>query len=228
MYRVNKRHSNRLILGEFILFIVPITIVLVFLIWFVFYRSTTDTVSFAKPGVQVASVAPKTTLFSTSLFSITLPATWVSDGYKNPFSNQEYYEYRNMQKNYDDQWLRVYVDVFPSDFPINDVLPVTVENNRMVPGTISSDCSTFNGAPTENTNSATDNQPWLANWQGISFTCDMVPSQTVGTASISEGYGITLKSKNGSSHKYFIVYIDDSAEPSFQNIVNAVQSFVTN
>jgi hypothetical protein len=226
MYRADKKQTKRRLFIEFLLFVVPFLIVLALLIWLAFFRNSgSSSVSFVKTGSETASVEPKTTVFDNGLFKITLPATWQALGRKSPFSYETYYQFQNTQVNYKDQMLRIFVDIFPSDYAINFLLPVTVVNNHLVAGTMSDNCETFNGAPLADNGSQTASVNWVAQWQGISFTCDMINHQTVGTAIQADGYGVSLKSSNGTVHKYFFVYIDSNTEPNYQNITNVVNSF---
>jgi len=208
------------------LYVVPFAIALVALGWFVFLRDDSNSASFTKAGTEVATVSPKTTDFVNEYFKITLPSTWVFLGRQNPFSNQLYYEYQNKQKDYDNRWLRVYVDIFPGDYAITRLLPLTVSNNHLVLGDLSDDCNTFTGAPLAN-NSQGLSGSWAAKWRNINFTCDLSRQQTVGTASLEEGYGVTIKSKNNAAHKYFFVYIDHNIHPDYTLLSNVVKSFET-
>jgi len=227
MYTVNHRQHRHKIFLRFLFFVLPFLLALAALIWFLFFRSTDTSTSFSNPGAKVAVVEPNTKDFTNEYFKITLPTTWVDLGRKNPFSYEVYYEYQNQQENYTNQWLRVYVDVIPDFQAITRLLPVTVVNNRFVSGTMSSECRTFTGAPSQIDNQAS-NQSWEAKWQDVVFICDMdLIENFTGTASAEEGYRVTLVNKNGVAHKYFIAYIDHNIHPSYQTYINAVRSFET-
>lgn len=224
MYTANKRQRRQIIFFRFVLYTVPFIVALAVLGWLVFLRGGGSSASFLKSGSEVATVKPQTIDFSNEFFKITLPSTWVFLGRQNPFSNQVYYEYANTQKNYDNRWLRVYVDVFPSDYAVTRLLPLTVSNNHLIPGDLSDDCNTFTGAPSANSSQSVSVN-WAAKWQNINFTCDMSNQQTVGTASLDEGYGVTVVGKKGTAHKYFFVYIDHNIHPDYSLISDTVKSF---
>jgi hypothetical protein len=224
MYTANKRQRRQIIFFRFVLYTIPFLIALAVLGCLIFLRGDNSSASFVKSDSTVATVQPKTTDFTNEFFKIALPSTWVFLGRQNPFSNQVYYEYQNKQKDYDNRWLRVYVDVFPSDYAVTRLLPLTVSDNRLIPGNLSDDCNTFTGAPIANSSQSVSVN-WAAKWQNINFTCDMSNQQTVGTASLDEGYGVTIVSQKGVAHKYFFVYIDHNIHPDYSLISNAVKSF---
>jgi hypothetical protein len=225
MYTANHRLRKRKIFLKFFIFVVPFLAILAVIAWFVFFRNDSSSSNFSKAGAEIAYVAPVTKDFTNNYFKITLPSTWADLGRKNPFSNQVYYEFQNTEKNYDNRWLRVYVDVFPQDFAITRLLPIMVVNNRFVPDSNwSEECKTFTGAPLSGNGQASGS--WLAKWKGISFYCDMnTLLNYLGTASVDEGYGVSLVGNNGQHHKYFFVYIDHNVRPDYSILTNAVRSF---
>lgn len=225
MYTVNQRQHRHKIILRFFLFVFPFLIALGALVWFFIFRNSGDSASFTQPGTKVAAVEVETKVFSNDLFKITLPSTWIELGRKNPTVYEVYYEFQNGQKDYDNRWVKVYVDVFPESQAINRLLPVSVVNNRLLPGsTVSENCRTFTGAPTSN--GQADSQTWKAKWMNIEFVCDVqTPRNYVGTASANEGYGTTLVSTTGRAHKYFLLYIDHNINPEYQAFINAVKSF---
>lgn len=228
MYTVNHRQRHHKLFLRFLLFAIPFVAILVIAIWFIFFRDTNSTsANFTKAGAEVAVVKPDTKDFTNEYFKITLPSSWVADGRKNPHSYEVYYEFHNTLENYDNRWLRVYVDVIPDFQKLNRLLPVSIVNNRLVPGSLSDDCRSFTGAPTQNS-SQSSGQSWKAKWQGVEFFCDMNISENyMGTASVDQGYSVSLANGDGSIHKYFIVYIDHNIHPDYQLLSDVVKSFET-
>ena len=99
-------------------------------------------------------------------------------------------------------------------------------NNRLVPGSPSDECRTFTGAPSQSNQA--NSQNWTAKWREVEFICDMSPVEnTTGTASAQEGYNITLTNQDGSTHKYFFMFIDHNIHPDNSALVEAVKSFET-
>lgn len=227
MYTSYKRQKKHRVFLKFITIVTPILFLAGAIMWFLLVRNDSSSSSFSKVGAEIAYVKPATKVISTELFSVTLPTSWELLGKQNPYSNQVYYEFQNKQKNYDNRWLRIYVDIFPPDFAINRLLPITKINNKLTPGTLSEECSSFTGAPLPGSTNQSNYQTWAAKWQEIDFTCDMARSiNYVGSASVDEGYGVTLLSSNGTTHKYFFVYIDHNVRPDYSLISDAVSSFV--
>lgn len=226
MYTVNHRQRKHKVFLRFMVFVVPFLAALVVLIWFIFFKETGTSSNFSKAGTEVAVVKPDTKDFTNEYFKITLPSTWIDLGRKNPFSYAVYYEFQNSQKDYDNRWLRVYVDVIPDFQAINRLLPVSVVNNRLSPGVLSDECSSFTGAPLNNAGGQADSQTWRAKWQGVEFICDMAnPHNYVGTASVDEGYKVSLTNSNGRQHEYFFLYIDHNVRQDYQLLSDAVKSF---
>jgi hypothetical protein len=228
VYTANKRQKKHKIFLGFIFIIIPLIVLFTVLAWYVLFRDDSNSASFTKSGVEVAVVKPEYKDFINQFFKISLPGTWADLGRKNPYSNQVYYEFQNTQKDFDNRWLRVYIDVFPLDFPINRLMPITIVNNKIIPDTVSDECSTFTGAPISGSNKQLAAQTWSARYKNINFTCDMANLRNyVGTASITQGYATTLVNKDGSTHKYFFVYIDHNIHPEFSIFSDTLKSFET-
>ena len=234
MYTAYRSQIKRRVFVRFALYSLPFLAILGFIIWLIFLKQQpTTTTNFAKEGAQVAVVKPEKVVFDDSgLFKITLPSSWGKNGRKNPFTNQVYYEYQSRAKNYDNRWLRIYVDVYPTNFAVSRVLPVSIKQNRVViesPESVSDECWTFTGAPLANNGDDSGaGQTWAAKWKNINFTCDMNKNRNyVGAVSESEGYGLTMVSANGDKHKYFFVYIDNNVRPDFEIFTDSITTFET-
>jgi hypothetical protein len=227
MYTVNHRQRQHKVFLRFLIFVVPFLLALAALVWFFFFRDQNSSANFTKAGSEVAVVKPATKDFTNDYFKVSLPTSWTDLGRKNPFTNQIYYEFQNTQKDYDNRWLRIYVDAIPTDLALNMLLPLSVVNNKLVPaGDISQECRSFTGAPLPGAQSQAAAQTWKAKWQGVDFVCDMTSILNyVGTADADEGYGITLVNKNNTHHKYFFLYIDHNIRPDPSILVDAVKSF---
>lgn len=230
MYTANKRPKKYRLFLKFVLFLLPFFLVAIGIIWFVFFRNNSDVRSdFIKEGGQVIVAKPATIDLSNEYFKITLQSAWVANGKKNPFSDQVYYEFQNKAKGEDNRFLRVYVDVFPKDFALNRLQPISVVDNKIVlTANISDECDTFTGAPVDKKDNKVLSDIWMAKWQGIDFVCSMTnPLNYAGTASIDEGLGTTFVNSNKVKHKYFFLYIDHNVRPDFQIFTDALKSFET-
>lgn len=231
MYTANKRQRKYRTFLKFTLLISPFLLGILGLIWFVFLRNN-DSISsnFNKQGAQVAVVKPATKDFSNEMFKITLRSNWEAHGKQNPFSNQIYYEFQESikEKEGGSRWLRVYVDTFPKDFALNRLLPISVVDNRIIPGIISDDCTTFTGSPLSTLGAKAGADTWAAKWQGVDFVCSMTNAQNyTGTASAEEGIGTTFINSDNVKHKYFFVFIDHNVRPDYTIFSDSLKTFQT-
>lgn len=230
MYTANRRQKKYKIFLKFMLFLVPLMLIVAGVIWFIFIRNNNDIASsFSKENGQVYIAKPSTKIFSNEMFKITLLSTWEANGKKNPYSDQVYYEFQSKEKGNDNRWIRIYVDIYPKSLALNRLQPVTVVDNKFViTGNISDECSTFTGAPGSTASNAIKSDTWMAKWNGIDFVCDMTnPQNVAGTASVEEGLGTTFINSNNIKHKYFFMYIDHNVRPDYQLFVDALKSFET-
>ncbi|MEZ6331378.1 MAG: hypothetical protein R3B12_05270 [Candidatus Saccharimonadales bacterium] len=226
MYTVNKTRSRKKLLIEFFVVLMGLFVILAFVIWFFVFRSNGETSSnFTKTGGTVAVVAPATVDFVVDEFKISLPEGWVLNGKQNPYYNQVYYEFQSKVKDYENRWLKAYVDVIPQEYALNKLLPITVEGNRIQPGVMSEDCKSFTGAPKPGAGQ-TSAQTWKATWQDVTFVCDMATQQNhIGTANATNGYNVPIVGPTKGKHTYFFVYIDHNIRPDTTILKNALKSF---
>jgi hypothetical protein len=226
MYVINQRSGRKKTILKYLMFSAIFLAIVAILVWLIFFKSRDNSASFVQPNAEPAAVKPEMRDFENEYFKISLPATWAELGRQNPFAYEVYYEFQNTQKDYENRWLRVYVDVIPATQAVTKILPVAAANNRLVPEQISDNCRTFNGAPVGS--GQTISQTWLANWQGIDFYCNMNSAEYfIGTASPDEGYGVTLNNLDGSQHRYFIAYIDHNNNPDYNFLIDVVNTFET-
>lgn len=225
MYTVNTTKNKRKKLILYILTIVVIIVCSIFAVWyFVLRQDELSSASFNKTGGTVSVVAPKTANFTTDEFTLTLPEGWVLDGKLNPTANEVYYYFRSTVKDYDNRFLKIYVDVYPTEYGLDKLLPITPNGNQIVPGYVSEGCSSFSGAPVAGTEQK-NVQTWTANYQGIEFTCNMKGYQNqTGTGNAEFGYGVPITGSKG-THKYFFVYTDLNIRPDNSLLSDAVKSF---
>ena len=211
---------------KIVLIILGISAILmgIFLIYILFF-SNSNSASFInndRPERIVKGVEMQT--IESDNFKIDLPATWVNNGIKNPFSNEYYYELQDKKKSADARYLRIYINTFPSDYPLNRVVLVENMGNRLKAGEVSGDCKSLPDAP-KNIDRA-QKQTWLANWQGLTFTCDLSSQVNhLGIASQKSGYGQTLTGPISGTNKYFLVYIDNTSSPNDRTFIDAINSF---
>lgn len=226
MYTVNKTRSRKKLFITFVLIMALLLGAVAIAVWYFIIRDTdSNSANFSRTGGTVAVVKPATEVFTTDEYKITLPAGWKFLGKENPVVDEEYYYYQSDIEEYTNRWLKVYVNVYPQDYPLTRLMPITLENNKIDPGLVSNDCKTFEGAP--KVGSQESKQSWTAIWEGISFTCNMTNQQNhVGTATANDGYGAPITGENSGTNKYFFVYIDHNVRPDYSILSKALESFV--
>ena len=226
MYTVNKTRSRKKLLLEFMIAIAIFFAICALIIWFLLFRDNSESsASFSKAGGTVAVVQAATKQFTVDEFTIELPEGWELLGKQNPYYNQVYYEFQSKVKDYENRWLKVFVDVIPDDYALNKILPITVEDNRLKPGIMSEDCQSFQGSPKPGSGQ-TSSQTWRATWEDVSFVCAMSGIQNnIGTASQNEGYATSVTGPIKGTHKYFFVYTDHNVRPDSSILVDAIKSF---
>lgn len=226
MYTATKRHKKRRGIAGFFLIVLVVLVCLSGIVWWFFVRSTgSQTTSINSTLTQNIAVEAEKKKHSTEFYSLELPMTWEAKGKHRPTSDSVYFEYQNTEKNFDNRGLRVYVDVFPADLPINHLLPITVVGSMLIPAVVSDDCADFSSPPSSKANA--QKQDFIqAKWQGVTFTCDLKKlDRKTATASAEEGYGVSVANSKGVVHKFFFVFIDRNVQPDHQFLAEVIKSF---
>lgn len=225
MYVVNKKTKKKISAIPIAIIFLMVAFMLVGAFWYVFLRdNTSSSASFVKREVKENNFKVKTKTITTEYFKINLPLTWENNGRLNPFSNQVYYELQDKKPKADSKYLRIYVDVFPKDYPVNEVLMISNDGSRLISAELSGNCTTLPGAPKHQVGTSIDS--WDTNYKGIKFTCDIAnPYSQVGAISEQLGYGQRMKGASGATHEYFFVYIDRSSRPDSTTFSDAINTF---
>lgn len=226
MYTVNKTRSRKKLFLTFVITLSLFFGLMFAAVWYFILRDTdSNAANFSRTGGTIAVVELSTEVFTTDEYKVTLPSGWKYLGKENPKSDEEYYYYQSQIEEYTNRWLKVYVDVYPQDYQLTRLMPITVTDGKIDPGLVSNDCKTFDGAPKQG--SQASKQPWTAIWEGISFNCNMTNVQNhIGTATAKDGYGVPIAGDKSGTHKYFFVYIDHNIRPDYSIFSNALESFV--
>lgn len=164
--------------------------------------------------------------FKQNEFSITLPSDWVFKGHiDRPYN---VYSYQATKKNADNRTLEVFVGVVPTDVAFNRLLPVIIENDKIVvTGSVSENCVEFTGPHGNPRGAGVSALP--AKWLGVDFLCDMsnYTRNVVGVGTVAQRHNIVLKGPSGQRTFYF-KYIDHNISPDYQILENALESLVVN
>jgi len=224
MYKINKRRRHGYKIVAVVFVVIPLIALIVGGIWYLVLKNNKTTISnFTQANGEVATVEEATRSFSTESFSVSLLSTWVFVGKMNPAADQTYYEYQDKNPKESNRLLEIYVDNYPTNFSVNRILPVQVENNKLLPSdNVSDDCSTFGGIPVN----ASASGLWVAKWQGISFNCSVnQPRNYVAAATVTSGIGIPLQGIKSGKHTYMFVYIDQNAASNYTLFGPILKSF---
>lgn len=162
-------------------------------------------------------------VFDQDGFIIKLPQDWILKGHNSEPYN--IYSFQATKKNADQRTLEVYVDRFDAEKAFNRLLPVSVDNSKiMVTGSVSENCVAFTGAQP---NSPDPTVEWLpAKWQGVDFRCDMANRvrNVVGVGTAGGKVGVPLTGARTGTHTFFFVYIDHGINPDYQILEDALAS----
>ena len=226
MYIIYKKIKPKISNNAVAFVLILLALALIFGVWYIFFKNNqSTTATFVKSSDTQFVPKESKKVIRTEYFAITVPNTFENNGKKNPLANQVYYELQDKKKNDDARYIRIFVDVFPKDYAVDEVMTVYNDGKRLTPGQFSGDCSSFTGAPKYNpANDA--NKVWNTSWQGIPFVCDIgnVFVQ-IGTISKDSGYGQVMDGPSGQKHTYFFVYVDQNNRPNPQIFADAINSF---
>lgn len=161
--------------------------------------------------------------FNQDMFSVTLPSDWVLKGHNEVPNN--IYSYQATKKNADNRWLEIYVDRVPTGVAFNRLLPVIIENNKIVvTGSVSENCIEFTGPQGNPRGAGVAALP--AKWQGVDFLCDMsnYTRNVVGVGTIASKHNVILSGPTAGQHTFYFKYIDHNISPDYQILEKALES----
>jgi hypothetical protein len=175
-------------------------------------RSDTTVSTQTPPQTRGATV--EQVVFDEPTFKLTADGTWR----KIETREETEYHYQSVSDNLVRRDLRVYVNFVPTEFSITHVLPIEVEDNRVIPLTISPDCESLvpdKKSPRDQT----------TEWAGVTFICDPDSSAyVVGTSHNQTGYKATVPSGDN-KNRFFFVYRDLEPEPRLETFSNLLRNF---
>ncbi len=163
----------------------------------------------------------KKQLITESSFRFELPANWKK--LTVPKSMYQLYRWQGTSTDDKPRQLDIYVDELPTQLPINRLLPVEAEDNRItISNTVSDNCANFTGTNLAGQKPASA----PAKWSGVDFICDLATytRNVTGTGSAGTINRVSLTGEKG-KHNYFIVYTDNSSNPDYGILTQALQSF---
>jgi len=161
-------------------------------------------------------------VFDEPLYSFLLPGDWnVSKRNEDPrFTSVEY----QMGKKPQNRWITIYVDRFPQELPVNRVIPVSVDGNKLNESSPSPNCANFT---IDNSNSNVKITKAPTKHENVKFICELDNTYNNVLAAGSEETGtvLTMKGISQGEHKYIILYKDHSIPSDDSPFRQALQSF---
>lgn len=160
--------------------------------------------------------------FDEKLYTMNLPGDW--EPATNPYESAAQYGWQNTATEKGTRRLSLYIDTIPVTKALNRYLSLAGQGAQLsVQGNVSDNCINFTQA--SQINKQTMTAP--AKWNGLDFICDAgnYLRDVVGTGSADGINTVKLTGPNSGKHSYFFVYIDNTSQPDYSILTNAVQSF---
>lgn len=160
------------------------------------------------------------------LYGFDLPGDWKE--LKRSTYPYKVVTWKGTGRESDARTIDVYVDTIPQNVPVNRLVPITGEDDRLGVGTSSDNCTQFTGNAANLTPyEATKARPTMTTWQGVQFLCDIPNSlRNVSAAASSEGLNkVSVTGVKGGKHHYFFVYTDHTAHPEQKTFTDMLISF---
>ncbi|HUD06342.1 MAG TPA: hypothetical protein VMR34_00495 [Candidatus Saccharimonadales bacterium] len=152
-------------------------------------------------------------------FSLSLPSGWAQTAkVDTPDQNSVTWAINSGEASIS---MTIYTDTIPVTQAVNLELPVQPHGSGMSWGSLSDDCTDFTSSPPGST------VPVAANWQGVPFLCNYPDrfDNKIGTGSVGSQNSVSIAGPRESTHKYFILYVDHSAEPDYSTLYDILNSF---
>ncbi|MGB4759559.1 MAG: hypothetical protein WBP26_05905 [Candidatus Saccharimonadales bacterium] len=175
---------------------------------------------------QVADPAKDTKTFNEPQFIIELPKDWKLLRSQQTPTIQ--YDYQSAERFADNRFLTIYVDSLPPKFAVSHMLPVTVQDDGLIIGSMSDRCSNFAGPEITSTTSRSGMEDIAAKWNGVNFICGLSyeVDYIVGTGAAGEAVNhATITGESGAKHVLFFVYNDQNIAPNPTIFFDALRSF---
>jgi hypothetical protein len=160
------------------------------------------------------------------LYSFDLPSDWKE--LKRQTYPYKMVTWKGTAREADARTIDVYTDTIPQEVPLNRIIPVTSQDDRLGVSSSSDNCIQFTGnAATLTPYEATKARPTVTQWQGVKFLCDIPNSlrNVTGAASSEAMNRVSLNGVKGGKHSYFFVYTDHTAHPEQKTFTDMLISF---
>jgi hypothetical protein len=159
-------------------------------------------------------------------YTLELPSDW-EPGAKVSNTVLDFVEFK-MGKEPKDRKLTIYKDKLPGDLAMNKLLPVILNKNKLTPGLVSDNCSTFTGLDVKPGAPKQEKMP--SKWQDVAFICDMgnVTRNVIGTGTAEHGIQVPLTGETSGTHTYFFLFNDQNTRADATVLIDAIKTFRVN
>lgn len=224
-HRPGRRRRTRVLIVLVVSFVI-LVIVGGIIAYDVYKNRSKSTTGTPLTVIQTFDNSPTKRNIDEPTFSMELPGDWKEIARVNN-SRERYVTWQATQKNNDNRYLTVHVDIIPGTKAINRLLPIMAQANTITFGDVSDNCATFTGGGTLDVSRAIDLEPKVAKWQGVDFICNLpnVVDNEVGTGSQEGINTLTVIGTTKGPHRYFFLYIDRNIQPNYNILFDALRSF---
>lgn len=224
------KHRSRKVLFIVILPALLIVIAIVaFVLLDIFRNSQQQVVQGNTRIIKQAADSPSQKLrIDEPTFYMELPKDWkLIKRVKDTQQNSVTWEAKDTSNNTNSRSITVYVDTIPPSIPINKLLPVTVRENKLLPGELSRACETYTKGGTPSAKEATKLPVTAARWAGVDFLCNLpnINENQIGTGSPEGINVVSVTGPEKGAHKYFFLFTDHSIQPNYALFNEAISSF---
>lgn len=156
------------------------------------------------------------------LFKMILPSGWKLE--KKDETPRKVYYFRLTEESAANggKTLVMYIDGAMDVYPVNRIVPVAAQGNKLTVGQVSETCSQFTGGGNTARQGST-----LARWQDVPFMCDLshLNRNAIGISSADGANQVAVTGAKGGTHRYFMIYTDHNNRPDNNAFVRILNSF---
>lgn len=159
-------------------------------------------------------------------YSFDLPGDWKEISRKD-IPTEHSVTWKASRQNQDNRFMTLYIDTIPTTKSLNQIVPVSAQDNTLMVGDLSGNCATFTIGGTLNATEAQKLKETPAKWQKVDFICDLprVIDNEIGTGSTEGINTVSLVGPTKGKHKYFFLYTDHNIQPNPTIFTDVLHTF---
>jgi hypothetical protein len=223
MYRHNRKVKLKRDKHVFWIAIIVVSIVIL-VVWLLIHDDINNSAETTKAAPIISDVAgtsdERRLVINEASFSFSVPDDWKQKARETKPYN--FWRWEATKKNADARSLELYVDTIPENLAINRLLPVSANENRLLLGTVSDNCTTFTEPKSKGSK-----ENVMSRWQKVNFLCDMgnYSRNVIGTGSEGALNRTQVTGVEGAKHNYFFVYTDHTSRPDDSIFEDMLKTF---